>query len=210
MCGIMEVKTKTVIAGCTIIDPNYCLTAAHSVINRTLSDLALICGDQDYSIGNDSPYTKIYRFLAFIKHPFFDSVSNLNDLAIMRIYGQITFNAGVSAVCLPFRWLHRRKTKKKSSKSNSHVTIIYANCQLCDSRLSQSAFVYSQVDAVGWGRTSFGGIASTSLQKAALTVIPNTECNRSYPYQISGAQMCTFTKSKDTCDVSICFCFIFL
>lgn len=103
MAGIMEVATKRVVAGCTIIDPNYCLTSAHSVINRTLSDLALIVGDQDYSIGSDTPYTAIYRFLAFIPYPSFDPVSNLNDLAIMRIYGQIQFNAGVSAACLPFR-----------------------------------------------------------------------------------------------------------
>lgn len=69
-------------------------------------------------------------------------------------------------------------------------------------RLAQNSFVYSQVDLVGWGRTSYGGIASTNLQKVSVTVIPNTECNRSYPYQISGAQMCTFTALKDACDVS--------
>lgn len=103
MAGIMEVQTKRVVGGCTIIDPNYCLTSAHLVINRTLSDLALIVGDQDYSIGSDTPFTAIYRFLAFIPYPSFDPVSNVNDLAIMRIYGQIQYNAGVSAVCLPFR-----------------------------------------------------------------------------------------------------------
>lgn len=69
-------------------------------------------------------------------------------------------------------------------------------------RLTQTSFVYSQLDAVGWGRTTFGGVTSTTLQKVSLTVIPNTECNRSYPYQISSAQMCTFTSYKDTCDVS--------
>lgn len=72
-------------------------------------------------------------------------------------------------------------------------------------RLNQNSFVYSQVDACGWGRTTFGGVPSTSLQKVALTIISNSECNRSYPYQISGAQMCTFTALKDTCDVSNCF-----
>lgn len=70
-------------------------------------------------------------------------------------------------------------------------------------RLNQKSFVYSQVDAVGWGKTSFGGPVSTALQKVQLTVIPNEECNKNYPYQITSAQMCTFTPLKDTCDVSI-------
>lgn len=69
-------------------------------------------------------------------------------------------------------------------------------------RLNQESFVYSQAEAVGWGGTSWGGPVSTNLQKVELTVIPNSECNKNYPYQISTAQMCTFSPMKDICDVS--------
>lgn len=74
--------------------------------------------------------------------------------------------------------------------------------------------MYSQAEAVGWGKTSYGGPVSTNLQKVELTVIPNSECNKNYPYQISTAQMCTFSPMKDICDVSsiylsIQFCIFF-
>lgn len=67
--------------------------------------------------------------------------------------------------------------------------------------MSQNSYMYSQVEAVGWGKTSFGGTPSTSLKKVKLTVIPNYECNKNYPYQITSAQMCTFTPLKDACEV---------
>lgn len=75
-------------------------------------------------------------------------------------------------------------------------------------RLNQNTFVYSQADAVGWGKTSYGGRVSTNLQKVELTVIPNSECNKNYPYQISTAQICTFSPLKDICEVSLRIFFI--
>lgn len=77
-------------------------------------------------------------------------------------------------------------------------------------RLNQNTFVYAQVETAGWGKTSFGGPVSTSLKKVTLNVIPNSECNNSYPFQLSEAQLCTFTPFKDTCDVSSIYIFFYL
>lgn len=103
MCGIMDMTTKRVICGCTIIHEQYVLTSAHCVVNQSMSDLGCIVGAQDYVTQSSSPYTSIYRFAGFIPYPSYDPISLVNDIAIMRIYGSMQFNAGVSAVCLPIR-----------------------------------------------------------------------------------------------------------
>lgn len=105
MCGIMDMVNKRVICGCIIISEIYVLTTAHCVINQTLNDLGCIVGNQDYTMQSNSPYTSIYRFAGFIPYPNYDHISYVNDIAIMKIYGQIQFNPGVSAICLPLRYL---------------------------------------------------------------------------------------------------------
>lgn len=99
----MDMTIKRVICSCTIIDPKYVLTAAHCVINQTLTNLGLLVGNQDYTMQSQSPYTSIYRFIGFIPYPSYDPVTYLNDIAIMKVYNEIQFNEGVSAVCLPLR-----------------------------------------------------------------------------------------------------------
>lgn len=105
MCGIMDMNTKRVICGCTIIDPQFVITSAHCVVNRTMSDLGCVVGAQDYTMESSSRYTATYRFAGFIPYPSYDPTSFVNDIAIVRIYGSMTFNAGVSAVCLPIRFV---------------------------------------------------------------------------------------------------------
>lgn len=126
MCGIVDMNTKIVICGCTIIDPKYVLTSAHCVINRTLSDLGCLVGGQDYSL-SDSPYKSTYRFLAFIPYPSFDPISNLNDIAIMKVNGQIQFNVAVSAVCLPLRYLLTYHNFDQSPFTSLKTKVIHFN-----------------------------------------------------------------------------------
>lgn len=102
-CGIIDMSTKRIICGCTIIHENFILTAAHCILNQSLPDLGCVVGGHDYSIQSNSPFTSIYRFSAFIPYPNYDPVSYLNDIAIMRTYELIQFNTAVSAVCLPIR-----------------------------------------------------------------------------------------------------------
>lgn len=92
--------------------------------------------------------------------------------------------------------------KRNQSHSINPILLDFCARPFFSDRLNQNTFVYSQAEAVGWGKTSYGGPVSTNLQKVELTVIPNSECNKNYPYQISTAQMCTFSPMKDICDVS--------
>lgn len=102
-CGIIDMATKRILCGCTIIHENFVLTAAHCILNQSLPDLGCVVGGHEYSIQANSPFTSVYRFSAFIPYPNYDPVSYLNDIAIMRTYELIQFNAAVSPVCLPIR-----------------------------------------------------------------------------------------------------------
>lgn len=203
MCGIMDLTTKRVICGCTIIHEQYVITSAHCVVNQSMSDLGCIVGAQDYVMQSSSPYTSIYRFAGFIPYPSYDPTSLVNDIAIMRIYGSMQFNAGVSAVCLPIRFVCCLSQAKSNAFNQSNSLRFWCTTLFSSDRLNQNTFVYSQAEAVGWGKTSYGGPVSTNLQKVELTVIPNNECTKNYPYQISTAQICTFSPMKDVCDVSM-------
>lgn len=207
VCGIMDLTTKRVICGCTIIHEQYVITSAHCVVNQSLSDIGCLVGAQDYAMQTTSPYTSIYRFAGFIPYPSYDPISLVNDIAIMRIYGPMQFNPGVSAVCLPIRCVY---AGVQCPSFNFPITLtqpgiiggLFLHFQFDSDRLNQNTFVYSQAEAAGWGQVSYGGPTSTNLKKVELTVIPNDECNKNYPYQISTAQMCTFTPHKDICEVS--------
>lgn len=121
--------------------------------------------------GNDSRYAALYRIGSTIIHSRYNVTSGLNDIGLVRTSAAMTFNAGVSAVCLPFKYA-----------------------------FWQEQFVNATVEALGWGTQEFGGPLSPYLQEVALTVIANEPCQRSYPAgQITPAQLCTYRPNRDTC-----------
>lgn len=105
MCGILDLTVKRVICGCTIIHEKYVITTAHCVLNQSLADLGCVVGAQDYTVQMTSQYTAVYRIAGYIPYPSYDPTSLVNDITILRILGQMEFNAGVSAVCLPIRFV---------------------------------------------------------------------------------------------------------
>lgn len=60
-------------------------------------------------------------------------------------------------------------------------------------------FTNYNVDALGWGMTSFGGPVSTALKKVQLRVTSDKECRSYFP--IKNSQMCTYSPGRDTCQV---------
>lgn len=60
-------------------------------------------------------------------------------------------------------------------------------------------FTNYNVEALGWGMTSFGGPLSSALKKAKLRVITDKECRKYFP--IHSSQMCTYASGNDTCQV---------
>lgn len=55
----------------------------------------------------------------------------------------------------------------------------------------------------GYGETSYSGPISSRIKAVTLNVITNEQCNENYPYQVTKNQICTLTRDKDTCTVSV-------
>jgi len=67
---------------------------------------------------------------------------------------------------------------------------------------SGSAFPGSRdVVVTGWGRTSYGGNPSVTLQDVTLRTITNSYCNTfsGYKDKVSAGMICTWTRGKDAC-----------
>lgn len=152
----------------------FSLTAAHCIKNRSPASTRMIVGEHDRSATNDSPFTGTYEIAAFTPHTGYNSANSDNDIGLVRSKLPVTFNEGVGVVCLPY-------TMTGSSFENNLVT------------------------ATGWGTTEFGGSAAgtTVLQKVNLNVIPNAQCQNSYPNGNNYNFICTYMNGKDTCQVSI-------
>lgn len=101
-CGLMDLNTKVVFCDGSIISPNFILTVAHCLYNRTINTIGVIVGTTDYARPTESRYAATYRLFGAIVHPNYDPVSMLNDIAIAKT-GPIEFNPAVAPVCLPIR-----------------------------------------------------------------------------------------------------------
>lgn len=101
-CGLIDLNTKGLICGCTIISQNFILTAGHCLANRTIDTVGVIVGTTNYERPFESQYAATYQLLATDIHSQYDSVSMLNDIALARTT-PIQFNPAVQAVCLPIR-----------------------------------------------------------------------------------------------------------
>lgn len=70
-----------------------------------------------------------------------------------------------------------------------------------------NTFAGNQVEATGWGTTSFGGPRGQQLRKVTLDVITNAVCRRSFP-TLPGTNVCTYTMGRDMCQVRITYWFL--
>lgn len=101
-CGLMDLNTKTVFCDATIISPNFVLTVAHCLSNRTNTEIGIIVGTTDYAHPTESKYAATYQVSGVVIHPDYDALSMLNDIAIVKT-GPIEFNPAVAPACLPIR-----------------------------------------------------------------------------------------------------------
>lgn len=101
-CGLIDLNTKRVFCAATIISPNFILTVAHCLFNRTIDTVGIIVGTTDYARPTESRYAATYRIFGVVLHPDYDSLSMLNDAAIVKT-GPIEFNPAVGPICLPIR-----------------------------------------------------------------------------------------------------------
>lgn len=101
-CALTDLNTKRIFCDCTIVSPNFILTTAHCLFNRTIDTVGIIVGTTDYARPQQSRYAATYRIAGVVIHPDYDPLSMLNDIAIAKT-GPIEFNPAVGPVCLPIR-----------------------------------------------------------------------------------------------------------
>lgn len=83
------------------VDENYVLTAAHCVAGKQVSDLKVLVGEHDFSTATETTFTQTITVLDIIPHASYNSATNENDIALVRVK-KMTFNENVGSVCLPF------------------------------------------------------------------------------------------------------------
>lgn len=104
MAAIIDIEIRDLICGCTIISPRYVLTAAHCLVNRLPKNVGILIGDHDISNASETNSTKLLRAEHFIGHPNYNTNTQVNDIALIRVVDFISFTNEVGPVCLPFRY----------------------------------------------------------------------------------------------------------
>uniref|UniRef100_A0A182K5I7 Peptidase S1 domain-containing protein n=1 Tax=Anopheles christyi TaxID=43041 RepID=A0A182K5I7_9DIPT len=104
MSALVDINTAKVFCGSTIVTDRHVLTAAHCLLERTVTNTSVLVGDQNLSTGSDTPYSMVMRVSTFSPHPSYNPTAKTNDIALVRTLNTIVFNPGVGRVCLPFRF----------------------------------------------------------------------------------------------------------
>lgn len=92
MAGLIDLITKEQYCGSTIISSRFVLSAAHCVLNRQASDIAILVGDHNISSGADTASAALYRTSAYEMHPDYDTTTQANDIAILKTANAIVFS----------------------------------------------------------------------------------------------------------------------
>lgn len=170
--ALINMNERRLFCGATIIHYHYGLTAAHCLVKiDNVAHIALLVGDHDYSIAEETNSAALYPLSGFKYHEGYSSVTQQNDIGIVRTQVDMTFSMSVGPACLPFKWTDATPS------------------------------VGSTVTVLGWGTTEFTGPQSKVLLAANLSIVSNPYCQAEYAgrNQIFATQICTFTEGKDAC-----------
>lgn len=104
MAALVDAQIKDIFCGATVIARRYCLTAAHCLLNRPTTYTGVLVGDHDIRSGTETNSAKLLRAESFQAHPDYNSATQQNDIAVVRVAEDIVFSPEVGPACLPFRF----------------------------------------------------------------------------------------------------------
>ncbi|XP_070140498.1 uncharacterized protein [Drosophila kikkawai] len=141
----------------TLIDECFVLTAAHCVFDK--QQIIVRLGDYDRSSENNATKEDIYVIEAHVHHEFVQ-MTNLNDIALLRLSRCVSYKAHVQPICIQMDPLRKSQL---------------------DSMM--------QLTAVGWGNTRTGK-KSDVLQTVTLKRLLNGECKETFWKNDTTTQFC--------------------
>ncbi|XP_063709016.1 uncharacterized protein LOC134837564 [Culicoides brevitarsis] len=178
MAGIVDLKKRSVECGGGIISPFHVVSAAHCYFDSLSnpSNVAILVGDHDHSIGQDTKFAALYLVEKITKHENYHPLTHVNDIALLKTSNEIKFNIAVGPACLPYNFA--------PNHFDSNFTL----------------------EAAGWGSTSLGGGHSKVLRTVELKTMDIETCRERWENvwstvtrNITTNQVCTFMQGKDTC-----------
>ncbi|XP_050968027.1 trypsin-1 [Labeo rohita] len=86
------------ICGGSLINNEYVLTAAHCLPGASASSLRVYLGRRTQGGSNPNEISRTVRTI--IVHPYYNSNTNDNDIALLRLSSTVTFNNYIRPVCL--------------------------------------------------------------------------------------------------------------
>lgn len=88
----------------TIVHYRYILTACHCTNGYTPTTLGARVGEDDTLSLTETKYTAEYPIAEIIRHDYYNTATQENDIALLRLSYDITWKRGVGPACLPFKY----------------------------------------------------------------------------------------------------------
>nr|XP_018917301.1 PREDICTED: venom protease-like [Bemisia tabaci] len=157
--------------GAVLITETHVISAAHCFNTLKWQDIMVRIGAYNFKKANEFPYTD-YKVRAAKIHEDYDKATNENDLIILSLERPVKFNKMVRPVCLP------------SPQSEDVTTLV-----------NRTAVV------AGWGATSFGGPASSTLLEVSVPIWEHEFCKGQLTQVIHDTTICAsaYEGGRDAC-----------